>query len=594
MTSFKNNSFTDSLIFEYLDITQEEDLESAFICYGVKGRKGSAESFNRLENILNTGQIVASEPQKALSGDKPFVSTSRNLIGLLDPEGTYSAGIILDANRLRKQGFKLTKVNWHNVDGNLVQINKRTTSDVGSGGLRPIGIKFIKEYTNELAALGLDKNDPDYDKIMNDKIYIMKLAQNNTFYTISKQQFEYLKDFCKVFNQDITKENETKINRLNKDYLEYYEASYNIEESTEELSKMLVKKAGKDIKDNYYLTNVYGYNAQFGGPKISASTLGKYVGRVKFAQNIEDLDISTFLADLTSETNTHENESRVMLSSEESWTLDISQVVRLILLPKIYQSFNKEKTSKAMFDKFTLFLEFLKSKNLESRIFWYDYETTEAEIESAAKSRDNTTLTSCDIEAQQRLQNLIVQTSTKWFNSDERNKEFKKLDPNVESEMQIKQDYNKAFKDINKIYIELEPALNSVPNIFDYIKDSIKYAIFPVSKTISQPYNVEAAKWYSMGVLVKNPSKYYLKDLKEIHFKVSNGFKISLENSSDGTIFDEHNLEVSKVGDGLPWNEKTPYKYKVDFLVDEVYNLGKSDARIIKLKITHPKISRLN
>jgi hypothetical protein len=111
MTAFKDNSFTDALILEYLDIEQEEDLDSNFICYGVKGKKNSAKSFIGLQSILNTGQIVASEPQKALSGNQPFVSTSRNLIGLLDPEGTYSAGLILDANELRRQGFKLVKVN---------------------------------------------------------------------------------------------------------------------------------------------------------------------------------------------------------------------------------------------------------------------------------------------------------------------------------------------------------------------------------------------------------------------------------------------------------------------------------------------------
>jgi hypothetical protein len=111
MNLLKNNDFTDTLILEYLDITHEEDLDSSFLCYGVKGKKGSAESFNRLENILTTNQIVASEPQKALSGDQPFVSTSRNLLGLLNPNGTYSTGLIIDANKIRQQGFKLIKVN---------------------------------------------------------------------------------------------------------------------------------------------------------------------------------------------------------------------------------------------------------------------------------------------------------------------------------------------------------------------------------------------------------------------------------------------------------------------------------------------------
>jgi hypothetical protein len=95
---------------------------------------------------------------------------------------------------------------------------------------------------------------------------------------------------------------------------------YSVEDYKEKLSKMLIKKAGngKDIQDNYYLTREYGYKAQFGGPKISASALGKYVGRVKYSQNIENFDISEFLADLTSEKNTHENESRVMLQNEET------------------------------------------------------------------------------------------------------------------------------------------------------------------------------------------------------------------------------------------------------------------------------------
>jgi hypothetical protein len=197
----------------------------------------------------------------------------------------------------------------------------------------------------------------------------MQLAQNNTYYTISKQQFDYLYSFCKIFNQDTTRERETKTDRLNKDYLEYYENSYTIENSPEKLDQKLVKLANKDNDYTYYLTRSYGYNAQFGGPKISASTLGKYVGRVKYALNIKDLDISSFLADLTSENNTHEHESRIMLGSEEVWTLNISNLIRLIMLPKIYQDFDENKTSTLLVNKFVKFVDFLKSKNLEDRIF---------------------------------------------------------------------------------------------------------------------------------------------------------------------------------------------------------------------------------
>jgi hypothetical protein len=55
-----------------------------------------------------------------------------------------------------------------------------------------------------------------------------------------------------------------------------------------------------------------------------------------------------------------------------------------------------------------------------------------------------------------------------------------------------------------------------------------------------------------MGKLIRDPKNNYLKDIKEIHFKVANGFKISLENSEDGIILDEYNQQVTKVGDGLP------------------------------------------
>lgn len=349
--------------------TELDASKNPFLCYGIKQyAKGNSRisAFSALHNVLATGKILATTPQPNVSGDSYFISTSTDLMGMLDEDGTYPVGLILDAKAILANSYvdSIIEVNWHSQAAAV--LNKSETSTMGAGGLVPIGIQYIGEY------MSIDDD--------NDRIYVMKLVRtvNANMYILDKGLFDTMLAIFRKFNKEHLWTGSGTENHLsNGQFLGYYDIDFNKDnaqldaiidildgkkrELTHKQAPAYLPASVKrrapvsSLTTKYILVRECGYDSEYGGPRLSRSNLNRYLSRVS-----KDLDINDFITDITSSERITEHEARILINAQ---ALDVKNAVRLVLLPKKYSELNKaDKALEPLFER-------LRSLNLAKRVY---------------------------------------------------------------------------------------------------------------------------------------------------------------------------------------------------------------------------------